>query len=92
MKPVMTMAIHVVVFWATLPCIQAGGHPIFGGTGLAAQKMELMSPKVCVHLLHLHSYTILKGKTCSSLYFTITVFKLDILHVGTVKHTGMVEP
>jgi len=26
------------------------------------------------------------------LYFTVTFFKLDILHVGTVEHTGMVEP
>jgi hypothetical protein len=91
MNLVMTMAIHVVVFWAAVPCVQAGGHPIFGGTGLAAQKMELMSPKVCV-VLHLHIHIILKGKTCSSLYFTVTFFKLDILHVGTVKHTGMVEP
>ena len=48
---VATMAIHVVVFWATAPCVQAGGHPSFGGTRLAVQKMELMSPKVCAHLL-----------------------------------------
>jgi len=26
------------------------------------------------------------------LYFSVTFFKLDILHVGTVELTGMVEP
>jgi hypothetical protein len=49
---VTTLAIHIVVFWAAAPCVQAGGHPSFGGTGLAAQKMELISPKVCAHQLH----------------------------------------
>lgn len=48
---VTTIAIHIVVLWASAPCVQAGGHRSFGGTGLAAQKMELMSPKVCAHLL-----------------------------------------
>jgi hypothetical protein len=49
---VTTIAMHVVVLWAAAPCVQAGEHPSFGGTGLAAQKMELMSAKVCAHLLH----------------------------------------
>jgi hypothetical protein len=48
---VTTIAIHIVVFWAAAPCVQGGGHQSFGGTGLAAQKME--SPKVCAHLLRI---------------------------------------
>jgi len=48
---VTTIAIHIVVFWAAAPCVQAGGDRSFGGTGLAAQKMD--SPKVCAHLLHI---------------------------------------
>lgn len=50
---VTTIAIHIVVLWAAAPCVQAGGLPSFGETGLAAQKMELMSQKACAHLLHI---------------------------------------